>query len=67
MTKRNLAIWYLNFMLLNGPVPAQEIISTGKQLGFAERTLERAKKDQGIKSIQTFNPQGGIGGWLWLK
>ena len=67
MTRKNLAIWFLNLMLLDGPVPAQEMISTGKQLGFSKKTLQRAKKEQGIKSIQTFNPQGGIGGWLWLK
>lgn len=65
MTKRNLAIWYLNLMLSSGPVPTIEIISTGKQLGFSERTLERAKKDQGIQSVRIFNPYGSK--WAWSK
>ena len=51
MTRMNLAIWYLNFMLFDGAVPAKEIIATGTRLGFSRTTLERAKKTMGFISI----------------
>ena len=69
MTRMNLAIWYLNLMLFDGPVPACEIISTGIQLGFSHRSLQRAKKAIGVESKpeRRFEDIGEIIKWWWVK
>jgi len=68
MTRLNLAIWYLNLMLFDGPVSAKEMISTGTQLGFSQATLERAKRTIHIKSIPQVNQKGDkIKKWWWTK
>src|SRR5262245_5528383 len=46
-----------------GPVKAEEIIEEAKQEGVAKRTLDRAKKDLGIKSRKT--PSKFDGEWYW--
>jgi hypothetical protein len=46
-----------------GPVRAEEIIDEAKQEGIAKRTLDRAKKDLGIKSRKT--PSKFDGEWYW--
>jgi AAA domain/Bifunctional DNA primase/polymerase, N-terminal len=46
-----------------GPVKAIDIIEEAKQEGIAKRTLDRAKKDLGIKSRKT--PELCDGEWFW--
>lgn len=64
MTRLNLAIWYLNFMLMDDPIFATEIISVGIKLGFSKRTLRRAKFQMKIKSIK-IPVYGKSGKWVW--
>src|SRR5262249_24963631 len=45
------------------PVKAEDIIEEAKQDGIAKRTLDRAKKDLGIKSRKT--PLKFDGEWFW--
>jgi len=46
-----------------GPLRAEEIIDEAKQEGIAKRTLDRAKKDLGVKSRKT--PSKFDGEWYW--
>jgi hypothetical protein len=46
-----------------GPRKAEDIIDQAKQEGIAKRTLDRAKKDLGIKSRKT--PSRFDGEWYW--
>ena len=46
-----------------GPVKADDIIDEAKQEGIAKRTLDRAKKELGIKSRKT--PSKFDGEWYW--
>src|SRR5262249_32298291 len=46
-----------------GPVKAEDIIDEAKQEGIAKRTLDRAKKELGIKSRKT--PSKFDGEWYW--
>src|SRR5262249_5817557 len=47
-----------------GAVNSDDIVEEAKQEGIAKRTLDRAKKELGIKSRK----QGGTGGqWLWER
>jgi hypothetical protein len=46
-----------------GPAKADDIIEEAKQDGIAKRTLDRAKKELGIKSRKT--PSGFDGDWFW--
>jgi AAA domain/Primase C terminal 2 (PriCT-2) len=61
--KREAREWLLE-RLEAGPAKADDIIEEAKQEGIAKRTLDRAKKDLGIKSYRG----GGIAGageWFW--
>jgi putative DNA primase/helicase len=49
--------------LETGPMKAEDIIEEAKQDGIAKRTLDRAKKDLGIKSRKT--PSKFDGEWFW--
>jgi len=46
-----------------GPVKANEIVEEAKQEGIAKRTLDRAKKELGIKSRKTLEMFDGE--WFW--
>jgi putative DNA primase/helicase len=46
-----------------GPVMADDIIEEAKQEGIAKRTLDRAKKELGVKSRKT--PSKFDGEWFW--
>ena len=46
--------------LKDGPVPATDILKAAKADGISKRTLERAKKELGVKSEQTAE------GWMWF-
>src|SRR5262245_46814915 len=46
-----------------GPVNSDDIIEEAAQEGIAKRTLDRAKKELGIKSRKQRGSTGG--GWLW--
>jgi hypothetical protein len=46
--------------LAAGPVRALEVLQEGAPLGFTERTLNRAKKEIGARSVQV-----GKGVWMW--
>jgi hypothetical protein len=51
---------FLETMLTDGPVLADNIIEAAKQNGISKRTLDRAKKDLKIRSEKTPN------GWVWI-
>jgi hypothetical protein len=50
---------WLRSFLADGPKPATEVEREARQAGFSESTLDRAKKELGIKSCR----QGTI--WVW--
>ena len=52
---------WLKALLSSGPRLANEVTEAGLIQGFSERTLNRWKKDAGVKSQK----RGGI--WYWLK
>jgi putative DNA primase/helicase len=54
---------FLRERLEVGPMKADEIIGEAKQDGIAKRTLDRAKKELGIKSHKT--PSRFDGEWFW--
>ena len=43
---------FLLDILKNGAIPAKEVITSAGETGIAKRTLDRAKKDLGVKSIK---------------
>jgi DNA polymerase len=51
---------FLETMLTDRPVLADNIIEAAKQNGISKRTLDRAKKDLKIRSEKTPN------GWVWI-
>ena len=46
-----------------GPVNSDDLVEEAKQEGISKRTLDRAKKELGIKSRKQRGSTGG--GWLW--
>ena len=62
--KQDLASEWLQEYLADGPKSATEIINVGSQMGFSQRTLERAKSKLGIQAIKT-SEVGGVGKWEW--
>jgi putative DNA primase/helicase len=55
---------FLNELLNDGPVPANRVKREAKQAMIAEKTLQRAKADLGVRSKR----EGGIGSegeWFW--
>jgi hypothetical protein len=58
------AVDFLTARLAQGPVKAEDIIADAKALGIAKRTLDRAKREMGIK---VGKEQGVIAGaWCWF-
>ncbi len=49
---------FLQTTLCRGPLPTKEVIDAGKLEGFAPRTLERARRDLGIKSERSGGREG---------
>jgi len=57
------AMAWLEDMLTDAPVAAEEIFQAGKRIGLAEITLRRAKKRLGVEARR----EGGREGrWVWL-
>lgn len=55
------AVVFLEEELAEGPKLASELIESGKEVGYSESTLKRAKDELGIES-----QKAGFGvGWLW--
>lgn len=54
---------FLQKLLASGRVPQQFVIRESKKQGFSEKTLRRAKKDLGIKSLH--EGQGRDTKWYW--
>ena len=52
---------FLIDLLANGPLPQSDIVQQYQGLGFAERTINRAKNELAIKSKKS----GIEGGWIW--
>ncbi len=60
-SERAEAAEWLNEFLAKGPVPSADVIETGKQFGFSERTLRRASKEIGVQpKKESFD-----GPWMW--
>ena len=57
---------FLNDVLADGPVPANDIIQDAEDAGIAEKTLRRAKKHLGVVAYRESEPgKRGAGRWLW--
>jgi hypothetical protein len=54
------AVWCIE-TLEAGPMPSKELVTRGKEAGFTERTLERARKRAGVESFK-----GEDGKW-WVR
>lgn len=54
---------YLEDLLSEGAIPAEEILSTCKDKGFSESTVKRAKKKMNLQANKTGFGQGGS--WTW--
>lgn len=55
---------FLRAELATGPRPAKDVRAAARELGIAERTLERAKARLGVTS-QRVGGTGGRGSWDW--
>jgi hypothetical protein len=51
---------FLRNLLVNGPLPFDDVVEVGKQEGHSKRTIDRAKKTLGIRSRKT-----AAGAWMW--
>ena len=60
-TERDEAIGWLNEFLADGEKLATEVLETGQQYGFSERTLRRAYKQIGLKPRK----ESYEGRWYW--
>jgi hypothetical protein len=63
---RDEAIEFLKEALADGPCLAVEVLNQARRLGIADRTLQRARQDLGVKAVP-FYEQGkrGSAGWKW--
>jgi putative DNA primase/helicase len=57
------AVAFIQDILLDGPKSVREIQSPAKANSIAWRTLERAKKDLGVKAVKS--NFGALGAWEW--
>ncbi len=53
---------FLRGLLADGPVPSTEVYAAAAVAGIATHTLERAKKDLGVRSVR---PDGFTRPWSW--
>jgi putative DNA primase/helicase len=63
-TERDEAGTFLDEMLAEGDIDADEVLAQAKKNGIAERTLRRAKRQRGIRSIRVGGPTGR---WVWTR
>jgi len=54
---------WLQERLAGGPVRAADIFAKAEELGFAEKTVRRAKQQLGVEAFK--EPGAMEGGWLW--
>lgn len=54
---------FLLDVLASGPGATNDVMEGGKQEGFSERTLKRAKKDLGVQSAKSGDDEGQK--WYW--
>jgi hypothetical protein len=61
------AVHFLQTILADGPMPAEEVAKAAKKARIAEPTLARARFDAGVRSFRRSRPGGkrGDGDWLW--
>ncbi len=63
---REEATEFLRECLKDGPRPARQVLEEGKRVGFSEKTLQRARKDVGVKPRRLGgNGSRGAGSWMW--
>jgi hypothetical protein len=64
---RNEAMEFLNDILSDGPVPAEDVLRGAEDGGISESTLRRAKKHLGVIAFRESKPgeSRGKGRWLW--
>ena len=55
------AVEFLKDALSDEPQPAKKVIRDANEAGHSKRTLDRAKKELGVRSVKS----GRDGGWLW--
>jgi putative DNA primase/helicase len=58
------AVEWLRELLADGPMQAKEAKRQARQVGIADRTLDRAKRRAGVRSEST-RGENGISGWTW--
>jgi hypothetical protein len=61
------AVNFLQTILADGPMNAEEVAKAAKKARIAEPTLTRARFDAGVRSVRRSKPGGrrGEGDWLW--
>jgi hypothetical protein len=62
-TEREEAVTWLQEVLADGPRPADELVREARRTGLSEKTLHRAKRDLGVRSVKT--GFGKAGRWCW--
>jgi hypothetical protein len=60
-TARAEAVEFLEQRLTDGPREQKYVVADAEEVGISTRTLERAKRKRGVRSIRP----GGRGPWLW--
>lgn len=64
--EREEARTFLETVLADGPKYAKEMRDQARHAGIAKRTLDRAKKDLGVRTWEAErNEDGTINGWVW--
>jgi len=63
-SKSDEAAEFLRATLADGPLPASEVEQQAKQAGIAWRTVQRAKRDAGVRSVQQRDGDH-VAGWVW--
>jgi hypothetical protein len=57
---------WLQALLHDGPKPATEVYRLAKLEGIPARSVRRAKRYYGVKSVKTGGSRGGYGArWMW--
>ncbi len=61
------AVHFLQTILADGPMPADEVVKAARKAHISEPTLKRARFDAGVGSRRQNKPGGrrGEGDWLW--
>jgi len=61
------AVHFLQTILADGPIPADEVARAAKKARIAEATLTRARFDAGVRSMRQSKVGGrrGEGDWVW--